>query len=721
MILAAAVAPAGGADEPIILTPQFTLQDAPEVTPTDHGAPGLCLSVDWSVTAAGPTPGHDALYLFPINPSPRPEIKSDMPMMVVVDLANGKIKEFYENTPIQLKQESAPGLAEGLPANFAVNWCWGRPLCGARAPDGRLFLGMNRQKGAHGKYALVVYDPHVNTFQELAACDAQPTGLIFVGDTPWLLTGDGVLYTYDELLGLDDVARMGKRAGATFQQGLLADDRKFFYTTCGPFPWRLQALRVNGEKIQVTPLLADLVIERIRLHADAAAPWCEAVVGKDGHFVVKCFELRDGRAVPREGPPDPQVLAAKRGYELEFDPDRRPMQVAVRRSGQAWQKYPLVFERAGWDAIKTMRGGPNGKYLYGANWPAAWIWRFDPQTDRFQILGSHYVFYEMQPWQDELWVTGYWGIKLLRWRPEEPWTFDYDRHYYKKKYAGHTSPWGDKDVSNPRLVCKFRYLKQLMVRRPGGMVITDDGCAWVGGRTPPFETFMARFGGAVNWYDPATETIGQIRDPFLHHSVLDVCRAGKSHVAAVATQRYNSPLEPLPENFSPGKFVLIDIRTRQAALDCSPLDAPLFYAEEGEPGRVVVYGSPGKYAGDGVQGALFIFDVAQMKVTHVIRLSVRVVWTEYDNAQRFERGPDRRIYFYGRNDQGVVLCRVDSVSGKVEPVLRGHNITDVASYVNKGAPFTFFGDRVYFGCGQLVSLPLKTVIGEMPSSAGGKP
>ena len=169
--------------------------------------------------------------------------------------------------------------------------------------------------------------------------------------------------------------------------------------------------------------------------------------------------------------------------------------------------------------------------------------------------------------------------------------------------------------------------------------------------------------------------------------------------------------EPLPADFSRGQFVLYDTQARRVVLACSPLDAPLSYAEEGEPGRIVVAGAgAGRYAGEGIRSAFFIFDIAQMRVTHVIRLPIQARWMEY-NVLPFKRGPDRKVYFYGADDQGTALFRVDSVTGRVEPVLRAAGITDTAVYNNAGAPFAFFKDRVYFGIHELLSVPLETVTG----------
>lgn len=715
------VAQDAGADQPVVLTARFSTLDAPEVTPDDHGCPGQNARTEWFFAGAGTGEGHAALYMFY---SILRDDAAGPPLMAQMDLADGKLREFYRGDPVNLLQKADPDLLEGLPSAspgpMKVTWCWGKPLCGAASPDGRIYLAVEaagRDKDSGKAAYVLIYDPKANTFQEWTACDFLPAGMAFVGERLWILGSDGRLLTDNSLEGgLEPAGTVPLNGGRP--KGLMADDQKCFYTAVGPAPWRLIAFRVDGAKAKVTPLLSELTFDSLSLRPNTPAPRCSAIVAKDGRFSSRQFELKGGHALPIEETAWKAVVG-KKEVEVESDFSTHPLAVAVRRPGTEWNRFPIVFSRTAWDKIRTLRGAPDGKTLYGAGWPTAWIWRFDPGSGRFKIFASHYEFYEMHLWKDEIWCTGYWGIKLLRWRPDEPWTFDYDRHYGNKKYPGSSSPWGDKDVSNPRLVCKFRYLKQLHVRRPGGAAITDDGCLWVGAFTPAVEYFDSRFGGGVNWYDPATETIGQIRDPFLHHSVRDVCRAGPFHVAAAASA-YISPFEPLPKDFSPGKFVLIDTWDRSVKLDCSPLNSALSYAEEGAPGRVVVYGTPGNYAGDNVRGAFFIFDTGKMKVTHVIRLPVKLVWGEYDNVMRFERGPDRRIYFYGKDDAGIALCRVDSVTGVVEPVLRGKQITDVATYSNTGAGFTFCGDRVFFGAHRLVSLPLQTVTGA-PAAAGGKP
>lgn len=711
-LLALLCAQVAGAQEPIVTTVRFSSTDAPKVTPTDHGQTGQNAQVNWSVVAAGPTAGHDALYFFTVKL--RIDTAQPTPLMSALDLATGKLREVYPGDRIKVKMKGGGGLDlmdEGVVTTMNTAWSWGRPACGARGPKSTLYLGTRFEGSgsAHGRNALLAYDARENVFEELARLGAEPVAMTWQRRRLWLITADGKVYNYSTLDGLRPIGRLD--AAPREMRGLFSDDKGFLYAAFGPPPYKLQALRVTSESVSARRLLPDLQIEQIDFHENVPAPWCRVAVLEKGHVMVQRWQLYDGKATRIEGRPDESRLVKQRGYELAVDWDLHPLRVGVRAPGGEWKHYPIRFERAAWDTIRTLRGGPRGRYLYGAGWPTAWVWRFDPRTGQFRMLGRHYNIYEMHTWRDEMWATAYYGIKFMRWHTEEPWTYDETRHWANKSIPMHGSPWGDKDTSNPRMVCRFRYLKRLFVRRSGGMVVTPDGKCYIGARTPAVEYWRSRYGGAVNWYDQATETIGQIRGPFLHHSVRDMCAAGPRHVAVAASQ-YISLYEPLPKDFSSGKFCLVDTRTQKVVLDISPLDAPLSYCEEGEPGRVVACGYPGRYGGEGIRAALFIFDVARMRVTHVVRLPFKVVWTEYDNLLRFERGPDKRIYFYGRDDKGVALLRIDSRTAKVEPVLRGHNLTDVAGYVNVGASFCFFQDRVYFGAKRLVSLPVKTVIGD---------
>jgi hypothetical protein len=367
-----------------------------------------------------------------------------------------------------------------------------------------------------------------------------------------------------------------------------------------------------------------------------------------------------------------------------------------------------------------MSMGPDGKKLYGAGWPTAWIWEFDPKTNRLRRHGRHYVWYEIIPQGRELFVIGYYGIKLLRWDPTRAWTFDYSKHYYKKQpYPGHSSPWGAKEA-NPRLVCKFRYFRKLNIRRPSGFALGGDGRFYCGAKNaahmfyshgPAYHMDGTRFSGALCWYDPKTETIGTEREPFKHYEATDVCSIGDGYIALVVKSAIN-PFEPVPSDHTRGRLFLFDVRTHRFVHDTDPTGDKLWYVEEGRPGHAVVAANAGRYAGPDVKSVLVVFDVKTMRPARVVKLPVRIRWNQYDASDKFERGPDHWIYFYGTDADGTAMFRFDSATGKVEPVFREKGVTDFCVYTTPGAAFCFARDRVYFGTSQVRSLPLKEVLRE---------
>lgn len=689
---------------PKMLFPKVHTRDAPEVTPVDHGRTGQNFKIDWSMVADGPTAGVDALYLFTSFLRMRGAKVENTPVMTQLDLATGKLRPFYGAGQRQHKALSHRPTSRKWSGGMGAVWFWGPPVSGTRGSDGNLYLIagiLPDKKTSH----CIRFDPRKGSFEEVVEEQGQIAAAVY-SQGIWAISRNGHLLYMDEAGDKHDFGWIDKKADGV--NGFIADAGGMLYAAIGPAPYRLYVLDFFVDDVVATRILKNLTITGVTFHSAQPTPWCELAAGTvKEKSSSEIYALNNGKAIRLQSPPARKAST----YEYRTDFEVVPPIVSVRMAGEDWKHYPIVIEDAAWDNIKQLHGGPKGKYLYIAGWPIAWISRFDPDSGEIRHLGRDYVWYEMHNWKDEIWSCGYWGIKLLRWRPEEPWTFDYQKHYYEKTYPASSSPWGDKGVSNPRLVCKFRYLKQLHVRRPAGMTIGPDGRAYVGGRTPAVEYFDSRFGGAINWYDPDSETIGQIRDPFLHHSVMDICSAGGRYIAAVASA-YICMYEPLPEDFSPGKFVLYDTKTGKVVVDISPLDAGLSYCEEGEPGRIVVAGGlPRKDQKDGVRGGMFIYDTNEMRVTHVIHTPFRVNHFEY-NVLSFERGPDKKIYFYGRDEDGVALFRIDSLTGVVEPVLRGKNITDVAVYNNTGAMFTFFRDRVYFGCHRLVSLPVEAVTGE---------
>jgi hypothetical protein len=269
------------------------------------------------------------------------------------------------------------------------------------------------------------------------------------------------------------------------------------------------------------------------------------------------------------------------------------------------------------------------------------------------------------------------------------------------------------------MVCRFRYLKELKCRRTSGLVIDRNDTAWIGGRTPPVNYPHpgggVRFSGAISWYDSRTETIGAIREPFLHYSLRDLALAGKDHVLGVATL-YPVPYDPLPENAPRGKIVVINVDTRQPVLDIAPTGAGCFYAAETDDGKVVIFSRPSEKITDKPHGGIFmIFDAAEMRVTDMVVTPLYISWGEY-SVLPFKKGPDNKIYFYGKDKDGTALFRFNAQTCAVEPVLSNREVCSSHMSTASAAWYAFAKDRVYFAGKKLYSLPLKAVL-ETPAEA----
>jgi len=696
-----------------VRTVQVATRDALALKTTQHRAIGQNARVLWHFIGPGPGAGGDAVYgaCEPLRKEPdgRPQ---DTPPLFRIDLTNGKLSEYFVGGKVVRRKTGGraelteKGLADDEPGDAAereplvTGWGWGKPTCGAGGPDRKVYFGSDTGW-------VIRYYPAEGAFQQYFRLNREvPAALAASGEGGlYVLCESRVLY-FQDALGRESLGKapLGKGPIA----GLAIDDGETLYAAVGPAPWRVYALRNEGRRLGARPLLANLKIASVRFQGDRSPPWCEVEVVTGGHSARRNYRLQGGRATLLKKRPGPDLT-----IDFSVDPS-----VTVRRPGRKPLRVSFVLSKAVWDKCKSISVGPDGRKIFGAGWPTAWIWEFDPRTNRLRRRGRDYVWYEIIPRGDELFAIGYWGIKLMRWNPAAAWTFDYQKHYYKKKpYAANYSPWGAKG-SNPRLVCKFRYFHNLHIRRPSGFALGGDGRFYCGaknagymfyGAMPSYSMSGTRYSGALCWYDPKTETIGTEREPFLHHEVADVCSIGKTHIA-MAAKAAGNPFEPAAKPYTRGKFALFDVRTRRFVHQGDPTGGKLWYVEEGAPGHAVIVASPGRYAGAGIRSVLFVFDVKTMRSVRVVRLPVAIRWNQYDASDKFERGPDGRIYFYGTDEQGTAMFGFDSRTGAVEPVFREKGVTDFKVYTTPGAAFCFAGDRVYFGASHVRSLPLHAVV-----------
>jgi len=707
-VAAAITVPAVSADDvaPIVTTARIAVKDAPKLRTEDHGRIGQNAEITWWRLVPGPR--GDALFgaCKPVRALDDGAPKNT-PALFRLDLRTGALTEYLpEGKMVRREVPAEPGRADeddlgallkGPPTSrmYYTGWRWGDPLCVAVAPQGRVIFGTRDGK-------VVRLDVAEGLFEEVLSI----RGGAVVGVTVsakgelHLISSDGQMYAED-ILGHDLIGTPRLRPGKV--SGLAMDRRGVLYTTVGPAPWTLYAVAGRGKRMKTRRLLGDQRIETVRLLSRGGAAWARVTIRNGDGRATRWFRLEGGKAKPLDASP--------LGYTVSADFRTDPAVVVKTPDGKS-RPLRVVFRRAAWARVKSITVGPDGRRVYGGCWPTAWIYEYDPATGRIRRPGVNYVWYEITPYRGSLYVIAYYGIRLMRWDPDRPWTFDWGRHYSRKQpYPGHSSPFGAKD-SNPRLVCMFRYMRNLNIRRPAGFAVGGDGRIYTGAKNPAVMFYVDaaphtikgyRYSGALCWYDPETETIGQERGPFLHHEVTDICRVGNDYIAVVDKARL-CYFEPAPEPFGWGRLLLFDVKKRAFVHESVPTGYKVWYVDEGAPGQVVGFASPGRYRGDGVRSVLFVFDTRTMKYTRIIRLPVGVRWGQYDHCGKFERGPDHKVYFYGHDKDGTALFRVDSRTGAVEPVFFERGVTNFRVYNNPGAAFCFGKDRIYFGTHGIRSL-----------------
>ncbi len=732
----AAMLVAGGLAWGAPVTQSWTIgtRDAPVVTPRDHGTLGRNVRIEWTVIGPGPDAKGDALYAFCVPQNPDRGSPLDTPAVFMLDLTGGRFVEYYPKTlsgkgkmapPPSARDMKVDELGDETRATTArqltPDWYWERPTCAAVGARRTLLIGTQRGE-------VVRFHPARNGFEEILNLNAQVEALCETrpGEL-WAITSPGnVLHHHEEGFGLQKFAGVLPSAGSPSRPvspfggmgltgilgacGVLAADNKgWLYTAIGPAPWRIYAVREERGRPVARPLLAEMKAAEVELIPDALAPALR--VTPDGG-PWKGYRLAGGAATPADLPSP----AAARGYDLETDFDHEPPSVWVTRDGRRRQ-FPFQYSRATVDDIKCMTLSADGTKIYGAAYPNATIFEYDIAADRIWRRGKHYVHYQMLPDGDWIYSIGYWGIKLMRWDPRQPWTFDYEKHYFRKQYPGSASPWGSLDC-NPQLICKFRYLRYMNLRRPAGLAKGADGRWYTGGRDMGINLDWRERGyqdygtginyaGALFWFDPREMTIGyEVGDqPFQHYAVRDLCAAGNGRYICMTATRDSIPFEPPLADAPGGVLIIWDTQERRFVHRSSPWPGHCRYIEEGAPGLVVIQYS----------GALAVFDLARMETVRLVKVPLSCRFTTYGSPVRFERGPDEKIYFYGTDKDGTALFRFDSRSGQVEAVARGPGISEVSGTGHPlvflpGSTFLFTKERVYFATSHLWSVPLERLL-----------
>jgi len=740
------VAPVTVAAEPVVVRASVNAMDAPELDLTDHGITGQDVCVSWCVPGPGAA-GEPALYAFcdPAGHRRDPEerflsavsetgtgrqktvdkTKDGTPVFVRVDFGPGTAREFFLSNepflrPITVTAATAVGAdddgfevilpvnrpVEPLPALEPLNtWPWTKPVAAKPTFHGGLLIGT-----ANGE--LVVHLPDRNAFLYFGSCEKPLRAFCAAADGAcWAVAADNILTRLDRKTGRqtfpDAFAKIAENAPVT---DLVSDASGLVYALLGTPPSHVVAAEFDaafGGDVDVRCLRKDMRATSGRFSRTNNRTYLVLT----SNTAEQWFLLDRGKIIPvKNGKPD--TADADYQYEWQTLLAQQPPVVRVKRKTDpetAWREIAIQFSRADMDSIKTLRMTSNNARVLGANYPYAWIWDMDVRTGQVRRHSRDYVWYEMQTAGDDVYAIGYYGIKLLRWNPEKPWTMD-----SVKDNPGRETAWGPR-TSNPWFMTNFRFMWNLNIRRPSGLAIDRRGRVYAGGHDAAYTALGegVRILGALFCYDPGTEEISAYQ--LTHDHVHDVCAVGR--YVAVGVGRSLFRYEPPPDDDRSG-FWLFDTESREFSRFETPLDGgPVMFVEQSSPG-ILIGGGPlrGKYAEKEFGCGLFRYDTKTLKTTHVIKMVGHFGYSAYAPKTRFERGPDGCIYFYTQkppgHPNGPVLFRLDPESGQVAAVARGKGISDSGVFL-RGPSFAFGPERVYFAAGaHLLSAPLKAILGQ---------
>lgn len=319
------------------------------------------------------------------------------------------------------------------------------------------------------------------------------TGAVSDDGRLWLGTyPKGTLEIYDP--ATDTLTRVGEfDAAITAPQYVysLVTDGRYAYAGMGQAPWYLAVIDTQTGEAQQFFRDDNLATTNVGAAADGS-----------GLYYGK-YQLIDGEPVPAQKVPalkawyaPNNVIIDKSGFagtgvEVNLDQaaavtGRTPL-VRWRRDGGEWQQATIEGVQTAPATIKRLLSvGDKLLAITGAYGPLAW---YDPTSKTFDVIGwTQRSLYDALQVGTDIYLSGYTAV-TLRWDTTQEWTLALSTTDFK--------------TSNPRQVTawhKYHYYQ----------VIDVNDLLWVGINHERDST-----GGELGWYDPTTEAVGRLRDPFL--------------------------------------------------------------------------------------------------------------------------------------------------------------------------------------------------------------
>jgi streptogramin lyase len=422
---------------------------------------------------------------------------------------------------------------------------WRSPEGGAWAmengPDGRIYLGTYFQ--GH----ILRLDPENGKLDDL--------GQAIPGETYiWQLSlgPDGYLYgcTYPGA----KLLRVDPKTGAMTDLGRMDPDQNYNRTLCAaPDGWVYCA--IGSEKANLAAYNTKTREVRALIPAAERGPGFGQVIrGADGKAYGTClgksYRLRDGAATPIDSLPAAMARQKLKDGRSVDDPRTYP-----------GRDLPIF----------RLAAGPDGN-VYGSSILPEYLLHFDPASPKPVTMGliPGAEAYSMLSAHGKLFIASYTGATLQVYDPAQPFKPGTTRAN-NPSYYGSTAPEQD---------------------RPYDIALGEDGRVYMA-CVPAY----GHFGGALSWYDPATDAVDHVPTPVKDQAIASVCALPGGLLACGTSIEGGPGTKP---RATEAVLFLWDPARKEKVFECVPVPGSSIIVNLTAGKDGLVYGSAGK--------SLFAFD-----------------------------------------------------------------------------------------------------------------
>jgi hypothetical protein len=457
--------------------------------------------------------------------------------------------------------------------------------------------------------------------------------------------------------------------GVTAYGYSLGVDDKYIYVASGKVPWYLLAVEMEtGEVTVLAETEPGDYKTRMRVYDDW--PGASAHVQKNDEAEKKfywlwhgeMYEKTEGGTPPWEGadtpappwadnPPEPEIFKG----QIDPEPDGTAHLWVKHVGAEEWtdyvlpdvERYPLEVHRIALMNDGRLFGsasGHKGRFLY------------NPATGERTDLGrDRSSLYAVVPYENLVYWSGYPSGPVMRFDPAKPWN----------RFAGATpedpGPEATDPDANPRLM--GRLIDDTRCKKIFHGTIAADGKIYFGGIGQ-----RDYYGGSLGWFDPETDEMGGIWEPFSGHRIHWMELVDDGWTLLLGTHRDKDVLNDneMPEQ----AYVFVyDIRTgevtnRFPVIEGHHTTGPFL---EVEPGLIL--GSTMQPMDENEDKGLFWganWKTGEVLFTKKTPDRIPFGWSQGTSKWDYVWGPDKKIW----TSLGDVLVRIDPETCGIEPLGR---------------------------------------------------